>query len=161
MIQLTHLDQAGRPHMVDVGDKAVTTREAMAVGTINMRADTLALLQTRGLPKGDVLSVAQVAGIMAAKETARLIPMCHSLLLSAVDMTFSLDEEQRLVRIYCRVRTTGQTGAEMEALTGVSVAALTIYDMCKAVDKQMVINGIHLLEKTGGKSGDWRWPENE
>lgn len=161
MNRLTHLDEAGRPHMVDVLDKASTAREAVAIGMISMQSETLALLQSGGLPKGDVLSVAQVAGIMAAKETARVIPMCHTLLLSAVDMSFRLDEHQQAVHISCRVATTGQTGAEMEALTAVSVAALTIYDMCKAVDKQMIIGDIHLLRKSGGKSGEWRWLDNE
>lgn len=161
MNQLTHLDEAGRSHMVDVSQKAHTTRIAIAVGMIRMQPETLALLQSGGLPKGDVLSVAQVAGIMAAKETARLIPMCHPLLLSAVDMNFQPDEGQSAVHISCRVSTSGQTGAEMEALTAVSVAALTIYDMCKAVDKQMAIGDIHLQEKSGGKSGEWRWRNHE
>lgn len=161
MNELTHLDEAGRPRMVDVSGKAVTARRAMAVGSIRLQPSTLALLQTGGLPKGDVLAVAQVAGIMAAKEASRLIPMCHNLLLTGVDMGFRCDEQESLVRISCAVRTSGQTGAEMEALTAVSVAALTIYDMCKAVDKTMAIGDIHLLEKSGGKSGDWRWQEDE
>ncbi len=161
MSELTHLDEAGRPRMIDVSGKAVTARRAVAVGTIRLQPATLAMLQAGGLPKGDVLAVAQVAGIMAAKETSRLIPMCHSLLLSGVDMDFQCDDKQSLVRIACVVRTSGQTGAEMEALMAVSVAALTIYDMCKAVDKTMVIGGVRLLEKSGGKSGDWRWQEDE
>jgi cyclic pyranopterin phosphate synthase len=147
--------------MVDISAKASTAREAVAVGRVQMSPATLSLLSAGGLPKGDVLAVAQVAGVMAAKETARLIPMCHQLLLSAVEMQLLPNEQQSAVEIRCRVRTTGQTGAEMEALTAVSVAALTVYDMCKAVDKQMIISEIHLVEKSGGKSGDWRWPEHE
>ncbi|MEK7816854.1 MAG: cyclic pyranopterin monophosphate synthase MoaC [Actinomycetota bacterium] len=150
--RLTHLDDEGRARMVDVGDKPVTERMARAGGRITMAPETLRLLLDRQLPKGDVLSVARVAGIMAAKETANLIPMCHPLDISHVEVDFSTDEDNAAIGIEATVRLTGRTGVEMEALTAVSVAALTIYDMCKAVDKGMVIGEIKLLEKTGGKS---------
>ncbi len=144
--------------MVDVGNKAETRREAIARGKITMQPETLALIQEGGLPKGDVLAVAQVAGIMAAKKTHQLIPMCHPLLLTKVGLTFNPQpaDESGLacVNIEAIVRVNGQTGVEMEALTAVSVAALTIYDMCKAVDKAMRVESVRLVKKTGGKSGD-------
>ncbi|MBC7255505.1 MAG: cyclic pyranopterin monophosphate synthase MoaC [Chloroflexi bacterium] len=154
MPHLTHIDDQGRAHMVDVSAKQPTVREAVAAGEILMRLETLALIQQGGLPKGDVLAVARIAGIMAAKRTAELIPLCHSLPLSAVSVEFAFDEPRSAVRITARVRCTGVTGVEMEALTAVSIAALTIYDMCKAVDRAMRIGNIRLLRKTGGKSGE-------
>ena len=161
---LTHFNESGLPRMVDVGDKPDTAREATAQGAVVMLPETLTLIrqqqetppQAAGpLKKGNVLAVAQVAGIMAAKSTWQLVPMCHPLPLSGVDMNFNLDEAQSCVRIQASVRTTGKTGVEMEALTAVSVAALTIYDMCKAVDKGMRIEGVHLLQKSGGQKGDY------
>jgi len=153
-MQLTHLDEKGRAHMVDVGGKPDTERVAVARGEITMRPETLALIQEGGLPKGDVLAVAQVAGIMAAKRTHELIPMCHPLLLTHVAVEFAPNEEENLIEITATVRTTGKTGVEMEALAAVAVAALTIYDMCKAVDRAMHITNIRLVRKSGGKSGE-------
>lgn len=160
---LTHFDESGRARMVDVSAKAETAREAVATGAVRMRAETLALIREGSIAKGDVLAVAQVAGIMAAKQTPQIIPMCHTLLLTGVDLAFTLEDaatpaDDARVRIAATVRTVGKTGAEMEALTAVSVAALTIYDMCKAVDKAMVIDGVCLLRKSGGKSGDYVRP---
>ena len=179
-MELTHFDEAGRAHMVDVGAKAETAREAVATGVVWMRPATLALIRAGGMAKGDVLAVAQVAGVMAAKQTPQIIPMCHTLLLTGVDIAFDLagdlagdapdasatanggasitaeapDTTRRAqIAIRATVRTVGRTGAEMEALTAVSAAALTIYDMCKAVDRAMEIDAIHLLRKSGGKSG--------
>ena len=161
---LTHFNQSGLPRMVDVGDKPETAREAAAAGAVAMRPETLALLRQQQesppaeagpLRKGNVLAVAQVAGIMAAKATWQIIPMCHPLPLSGVDLDFSLDEARSCVRIQATARTTGKTGVEMEALTAVSVAALTIYDMCKAADKDMRIESVRLLRKSGGRSGDY------
>lgn len=163
-MSFTHFNQSGLPRMVDVGHKPDTAREATAQGAVAMLPETLALIrqqqaappsETNPLKKGNVLAVAQVAGIMAAKSTWQMIPMCHPLPLSGVDMDFSLDEAQHCVRIQATVRTTGKTGVEMEALTAVSVAALTIYDMCKAVDKGMRIESVHLVQKSGGQSGDY------
>lgn len=154
--KLTHLDAQGQAHMVDVGAKAETSREAIATGRVRMRAETLALLRAGDLPKGDVLGTARVAGIMAAKRTSELVPLCHPLLLTKVAVTFRFDEDDPAVEITATVRCQGQTGVEMEALTAVSVAALTIYDMAKAVERGMVISDIRLLEKRGGKSGEWR-----
>jgi cyclic pyranopterin phosphate synthase len=153
-MQLTHLDEKGRARMVDVGDKPDTERVAVAKGEISMRPETLALIQTGGIPKGDVLAVAQVAAIMAAKQTHTLIPMCHPLLLTHVGVEFAPNEVEDLIEITATVRTTGKTGVEMEALTAVTVAALTIYDMCKAVDRAMHITNIRLVRKRGGKSGE-------
>jgi len=150
---LSHIDEKGDARMVDVGGKPVTDRIARAAGSITMAAETMCLLVDRALPKGDVISVARVAGIMAAKETCRLIPMCHPLAIENIKIDFEIVEETPAVNIEATVRVSGKTGVEMEALTAVSVAALTIYDMCKAVDKQMVIGEIRLLEKHGGKSG--------
>lgn len=152
---LSHLDERGAARMVDVSGKAVTAREAVAEGFVTMRAETLALIQEGGLPKGDVLAVARVAGIQAAKRTSELIPMCHPLPISAVAIALDPDGDDRL-RIEATVRTEGRTGVEMEALTAAGVAALTVYDMCKAVDRGMRIEGVRLLEKRGGKSGEWR-----
>ena len=153
-MKLSHLDERGRARMVDVGSKPDTERVAVAKGEIIMRPETLALIQEGGIPKGDVLAVAQVAGVMAAKRVAELIPMCHPLLLTHVQVDFAPDEERSLVEIAATVKTTGKTGVEMEALTAVSVAALTIYDMCKAVDRAMRITNVRLVRKSGGKSGE-------
>lgn len=155
MSPLTHLDDQGQARMVDVGAKAETAREAIAAGRVRMRPETLRLLREGNLPKGDVLGTARVAGIMAAKRAHELIPLCHPLLLTHVALDFTFDEDASAVEITALVRCTGQTGVEMEALTAVSVAALTIYDMAKAVDRGMVIEGVRLLAKRGGKSGEW------
>ena len=153
-MSLTHFDQQGQAHMVDVSGKDVTVREAVAEGVVLMRPDTLALAEG-GAAKGDVLGVARVAGIMATKRTSDLIPLCHPLPLTKVQIEFDLLPERRAVEARCTVKTSGVTGVEMEALTGVSTALLTIYDMCKAVDKGMELGEIHLVEKTGGKSGHY------
>ena len=155
MNKLSHLDARGRARMVDVGEKAVTVREAVATGTVRMNPAVLRLLVTGQMPKGDVLAVARVAGIMAAKKTPELIPLCHPLPISAVNVEFTPQEDTGILAIEARVKVEGKTGVEMEALTTVSVAALTIYDMCKAVDKGMVISDICLRKKTGGKSGTY------
>jgi cyclic pyranopterin phosphate synthase len=155
MSKLTHLDEEGQAAMVDVADKAVTSRSAVAHGEVRMKPSTLQAIQAGNAPKGDVLGAARIAGIMAAKQTPDLIPLCHPLLLSKVTVDFTLDEAESRVVITAVVRCQGQTGVEMEALTAVSVAALTIYDMAKALDKAMVIGNICLVEKQGGKSGDW------
>lgn len=155
MSDLTHFNPEGRARMVDVDQKPVTSRAAIAAGKISMKPETLALIKERGLAKGDVLGVAQVAGIMGAKKTPEIIPMCHPLMLTGVDVSFRIDEAESAVEIQAEVKNSGQTGVEMEALTAVSVTALTIYDMCKAVDKDMVISDICLLKKTGGKSGEY------
>ncbi len=154
--QLTHLDAHGHAAMVDVGGKAVTQRVAVAQGEVRMAPATLAAIRDGTAPKGDVLAAARIAGIMAAKRTPELIPLCHTLLLSRVAVDFEIDEVASRVLITAEVRCQGQTGVEMEALTAVSVAALTIYDMAKALEKGMVIGEIRLLEKRGGKSGDWQ-----
>lgn len=153
--ELTHLDAHGHAAMVDVGDKAETSREAVATGQVHMEAATLAAIRDGDVPKGDVLAAARIAGIMAAKRTPELIPLCHTLLLNKVAVEFEIDEAASCVRITATVRCRGKTGVEMEALTAVSVAALTIYDMAKALEKSMRIDNICLLEKRGGKSGDW------
>ena len=159
MPKLTHLDEKGQARMVDVGHKEETQREAIAQGAIILQPETLALIQSGGLPKGDVLAVARVAGIMAAKKTHELIPLCHPLALTYIDVEFvpqpATDTNSAQVQIRATVRLRGKTGVEMEALTAVSVAALTIYDMCKAVDKTMQIEAVCLLQRTGGKSGDF------
>lgn len=154
MIELNHLDAAGHAHMVDVSAKVETSRQAIAGGEVAMLPATLALIQNGGLPKGDVLAVARVAGIMAAKRTWELIPLCHPLQLSHAALDFNFDERQSLVLIKATIKCIGITGVEMEALTAVSVAALTIYDMCKAVDRGMHLQNIRLLHKSGGKSGE-------
>ena len=155
MAELTHFDEAGGSRMVDVGDKAVTERMARATGVVRMAADTLRLIQDRKLAKGDVLEVARLAGIMGAKRTADLIPLCHPLPLDAVTVAFEFPDDTS-VRIDTQVRVTARTGVEMEALTAVSVAALTIYDMCKSVDRAMTIEAIRLEEKSGGRSGHFQ-----
>jgi cyclic pyranopterin phosphate synthase len=154
--RLTHFDAAGNAAMVDVTDKAVTERSATARARVVMQAATLALIQRGEAKKGDVLGVARLAGIMAAKRTADLIPLCHPLPLSAVSVEFVADETATAVEIAATVRTTGRTGVEMEALTAASVAALTVYDMCKAVDRGMRIEAIRVVHKAGGKSGEFR-----
>ncbi|NVN56470.1 cyclic pyranopterin monophosphate synthase MoaC [bacterium Scap17] len=158
-MSLTHLNARGEAHMVDVADKQETRREARASARISMLPATLALLAEGGLPKGDVLATARIAGIQAAKRTHELIPLCHALMLSKVTVDFTLDSANSCVEIQVLCRLNGRTGVEMEALTAASVAALTLYDMCKAVDKGIVIGDIQLETKTGGKSGDWQRPE--
>jgi len=156
--KLSHLDEKGAARMVDVSAKADTERIATAECYVVMEPATLALIQEGGLPKGDVLAVARIAGIMAAKRTSELIPMCHPLPVTGVTVDLEPAGDDRL-RIVATVKTTGKTGVEMEALTATSVAGLTVYDMCKAVDKAMRVEGVRLLAKRGGKSGDWRAPE--
>ncbi len=156
MTRLTHIDDQGRARMVDVSDKAATTREAVAVGFVRMNPETLALAVSGGGRKGDVRAVAEIAGVMAAKQTSNLIPLCHPLALSKVEV--SVEAAQGGLAVSARVKTTGQTGVEMEALTAVSVACLTIYDMLKAAEKGMVIEAVRLTSKTGGKSGTWTSP---
>ncbi|MCR3921791.1 MAG: cyclic pyranopterin monophosphate synthase MoaC [Firmicutes bacterium] len=156
MNNLTHLNDQGRAKMVDVSVKADTKRVAVASGVVRMRVATLQCIVSGGLEKGDVLAIAQVAGIMAAKQTSHLIPMCHPLFLTAVDIHFVINEKKQQIEIAATVSTTGKTGVEMEALTAVSVTALTIYDMCKAIDKEMIIADVMLLEKSGGKSGHFK-----
>lgn len=158
MSGLTHIDNAGNARMVDVGDKADTARTATAEGWVTMAPETLALIQSGTAKKGDVLAVAQLAGIMGAKRTADLIPLCHPLPLSGVTVTLTADAARNAVRIEATARTTGKTGVEMEALTAVNTAALTVYDMVKAVDRGMTIDGVRLLRKEGGKSGTWVAP---
>jgi len=153
-MELTHLDREGRVHMVDVGDKPDTARIAVAKGEVVMKPETLRLIAEKGMPKGDVLTTAQLAGIMAAKQTPNLIPLCHTLPLTKVEVAFDIDEAASRIEITATVRTRGKTGVEMEALTAVSVAALTIYDMAKAVEKTMRIHNVRLVRKSGGKSGD-------
>ena len=156
MAELTHLDAQGKAQMVDVGGKAESRRVAVAEGRIAMSAEALAAIRDGTVPKGDVLAAARIAGIMAAKKTAELIPLCHPLALDAVTVDF--DIEDGAVRVIASASLTGRTGVEMEALTAASIALLTLYDMAKALDKGMIISGIRLLEKRGGKSGDWKAP---
>ena len=154
----THFDDSGQAHMVDVGDKTVTKREAIAEGRLLCEPETLALIQSGGVKKGDVFSVARLAGIMGAKQTSALIPLCHPLPLSHVSIELWADEEENAVCIRATCRTDGKTGVEMEALTAVSVTALTVYDMVKAVQKDMVIDRVQLVKKSGGKSGTFTNP---
>lgn len=156
--KLSHLDPSGAARMVDVGEKAVTRRTAAAEGRVVMSKEAFGLVRDQALTKGDVLGVAKVAGIQGAKRTAELVPLCHPLPLDHVDVELDLDEQLPGVRVRASVRTDGRTGVEMEALTAVSVACLTVYDMVKAADRSMRIEGIRLLEKTGGRSGDYRAP---
>jgi cyclic pyranopterin phosphate synthase len=155
MADLTHFDQDGRAHMVDVGSKPVTSRRAVAAGQITMAVETVEKIRQGGFGKGDVLAVARLAGIMGAKQTASLIPLCHPLGLDHVALDLALDDDLPGVTITATCQVTGRTGIEMEAMTAVSVAALTIYDMCKAVDRGMQIGAIRLTHKSGGKSGDF------
>ncbi|MGI6128872.1 MAG: cyclic pyranopterin monophosphate synthase MoaC [bacterium] len=152
-MKLTHINHQGEAYMVDVGHKPATRRVAIARGAVRMKARTLELIASGEVPKGDVLATARIAGIMAAKNTPHLIPLCHPLNLSSVEVRLKLNQDKNQVEIEAQVSLSGQTGVEMEALTAASVAALTIYDMCKAVDKDMVIDNIRLVQKTGGKSG--------
>jgi cyclic pyranopterin phosphate synthase len=154
--KLSHIDSEGRATMVDVGNKTPTRREAVARGAVYMKEETLRLITTKKIAKGNVFDTARLAGIMAAKKTCELIPLCHQLNLDNISVDFNVDREKNKVVIDVKVKCTGQTGVEMEALTAASVAALTIYDMCKAVDKGMIIGDIRLMEKRGGKSGDWK-----
>ncbi len=156
MSELTHLDKDGRASMVDVGDKDTTSREAVAEGSVYMAPATLAAIRDGAAPKGDVLSSARIAGIMAAKRTPDLIPLCHPLPLTKIAIDFQIDEAESRVIITSTVRCRGRTGVEMEALTAVGVAALTIYDMAKALEKTMSIGNVQLLQKSGGRSGDWQ-----
>lgn len=153
---LTHIGASGEAHMVDVGDKRATSRTAIAEGTVIMKPETLATILSGNAKKGDVLATARIAGIMAAKKTHELVPLCHPLLLTKVTVDIEPDDSLPGLKVTALARVNGQTGVEMEALTAASVTCLTIYDMAKAVDKGMVITGIRLLEKTGGKSGTWR-----
>ena len=157
MSGLTHLDEQGKARMVDVGGKAETQRVAVASGRITMSPAALAAIRDGTVPKGDVLATARIAGIMAAKKTAELVPMCHPLPIDAVNLDFAF--EDAAIRATATVSLTGKTGVEMEAITAVSIALLTIYDMAKALDKAMVIEGVRLLAKSGGKSGEWTAPE--
>ncbi|WP_211444997.1 cyclic pyranopterin monophosphate synthase MoaC [Collimonas humicola] len=152
---LTHFDSSGQAHMVDVGSKADTHRIAVASGCIRMKAETLALIQSGTAKKGDVLGIARIAAIMATKRTSDLIPLCHPLALTRVTVDFSIDEANASVTCNTQAETVGKTGVEMEALTAVQIGLLTIYDMCKAVDRGMVITDVRVMEKHGGKSGDW------
>lgn len=155
MSDFSHFNDSGRAKMVDVSEKAETARVAVAAGRVLVNADTFGLIKSGGIKKGDVLSVSQVAGIMGAKKTPDIIPMCHPIMISGVDIDFKLNEEDLAVEITATAKCTGATGVEMEALTAVSVAALTVYDMCKAVQRDMVISDIRLLKKSGGKSGEF------
>ena len=155
MEKLTHIDEQGNAVMVDVSGKDVTVREASAEGTIIVGAEILRLIRENGVAKGDVLAAARIAGIMACKKTSDIIPLCHPLFLTKASVDFEILEEKQAVKAVCTVRCEGKTGVEMEALTGVSAALLTIYDMCKAVSKEMVIGEIHLVKKSGGRSGEF------
>lgn len=157
MGEFSHFNEEGRAKMVDVGGKDVTRRTAAAAGRVLVNKECFDLIKSGGLKKGDVLGTAQIAGIMGAKKTPDLIPMCHPIMINGADITFHLNEEDLAVEIRSTVKCSGVTGVEMEALTAVSLAALTVYDMCKAVQKDMVIDNIHLLSKSGGKSGDFVW----
>ena len=156
MSELTHFDESGQARMVDVGEKPVTDRKAVARGRIRMRGETLQLIVGGDVKKGDVLGVARLSGIMAAKRTSELIPLCHPLRLTSVNIDFTPDTDKSEIAIIATIQASDRTGVEMEALVAVSTAALTIYDMCKSYDRGMTIDGIRLLEKTGGKSGDYR-----
>ena len=156
-MEFTHFDDKGNAYMVDVSGKDVTHRVAVAEGTIAVSREVMDAVLGHKVKKGDVMTVAQVAGIMGTKRTSDLIPMCHPLSLTNAAVTFEIDEEACEIKAICRAVTEGKTGVEMEALTGVSVALLTIYDMCKAIDKRMVIREVHLVEKSGGKSGEFRF----
>ncbi len=156
-MELTHLDKNGNAVMVDVSEKEVTHRTAIACGKILVSQEILASIKENTNKKGDVLAVARVAGIMAAKRTSELIPLCHLLMLTKCTVDFTINEEENYIEASCTVKTDGKTGVEMEALTGVQIALLTIYDMCKAIDKKMVITDVYLLSKSGGKSGEFTW----
>ncbi|CAA9891205.1 molybdopterin biosynthesis, protein C [Candidatus Methylobacter favarea] len=161
MTELTHFNQAGEAHMVDVGGKAVSQRTAIAEGYIEMQPATLRLTMEGGHKKGDVLAIARIAGIMAGKKTADLIPLCHPLPLTHIEISLSAEPEKSRIRCQSTVKTSGQTGVEMEALNATQIALLTIYDMCKAADRGMVIQSVQVLEKQGGKSGHWQRNRSE
>lgn len=152
-MDLTHINEQGRAKMVDVSSKEETLREAAAYGCVYMKSETLQRIKEGTIKKGDVLSVAQVAGIMASKKTSDIIPMCHPIMISGCDINFNLNFDENKVEITSTVKTTGQTGVEMEALTAVAAAGLTIYDMCKAIDREMIVSDVMLMKKSGGKSG--------
>ena len=152
-MEFTHINEEGRAKMVDVSEKIDTAREAIAIGSVSMKRETLERIKEGTISKGDVLAVAQVGGIMGAKNTPQIIPMCHPIMISGCDISFKIDFENNKIEITATTKTMGKTGIEMEALTAVSTAALTIYDMCKAIDREMVINNIMLVKKSGGKSG--------
>jgi len=152
-MEFTHINEEGRAKMVDVSEKVDTVREAVAIGSVSMKRETLERIKEGTISKGDVLAVAQVGGIMGAKNTPQIIPMCHPIMISGCDISFRIDFENTKIEITATTKTVGKTGIEMEALTAVSTAALTIYDMCKSVDREMVINNITLVKKSGGKSG--------
>lgn len=152
-MEITHINEEGRAKMVDVSEKADTVREAVAIGYVSMKRETLERIKEGTISKGDVLSVAQVGGIMGAKSTPQIVPMCHPIMISGCNINFKMDFDNKRIQITATTKTVGKTGIEMEALTAVSTAALTIYDMCKAIDRGMVINNIMLIKKTGGKSG--------
>ena len=156
-MEFTHFDDKGNAYMVDVSGKEVTHRVAVAEGTITVSREVMDAIEGRKVKKGDVLTVAQVAGIMGTKRTSELIPMCHPLALTNAAVTFEVDSEACEIKAICRAVTDGKTGVEMEALTGVTTALLTIYDMCKAIDKRMVVRDVHLVEKSGGKSGEFQF----
>ena len=156
-MEFTHLDKEGNAIMVDVSEKEVTHRTATACGKIIVGQEIIESIKENTNKKGDVLAVARVAGIMAAKRTSELIPLCHLLMLTKCTIDFTINEEEKYIEAICTVKTDGKTGVEMEALTGVQIALLTIYDMCKAIDKKMVITDVHLLAKSGGKSGEFTW----
>ena len=155
-MRLSHLDKQGKARMVDVSEKTPTEREAVAKGSVSMKPATIKLIKDGAVPKGDVIAAARIAGIMAAKKTAELIPLCHPLAITSVTVDMTIHEKKSRMDIVAKVKTVGQTGVEMEALTAVSVAALTVYDMCKAVDKEMTISSVMLMEKRGGRSGEFR-----
>lgn len=154
-MEFTHFDSDGNAWMVDVSEKDVTCREALACGDISMSEECYEKVKEGRMKKGDVLGVARIAGIMGAKKTSDLIPLCHNLNLTGLEVRFETKDDRHVIRAFCKARTTGKTGVEMEALTGVQIALLTIYDMCKAVDRAMVISNVHLVRKSGGKSGDF------
>jgi cyclic pyranopterin phosphate synthase len=157
--KLTHLDEKGKAKMVDVSKKDLTEREAVAVGRVKVSSETLDLIREGNVPKGDVLTVSRLAGVMAAKKTHELIPLCHPLKITHVDVEISLNFEESAVEIRSNVKAVDRTGVEMEALTAVIISALTIYDMCKAIDKRMIIEGVHLEKKSGGRSGEFLWED--
>ncbi len=155
-MDFTHFDEKGNAKMVDISEKPVTSRTATAIGCVHMKAETIRLIKDGIISKGDVLGVARLAGIMAAKKVSELIPLCHTINLSSITIDFQIDDENKLIKIKTTALSTGQTGVEMEALIAASIAALTIYDMCKATDKEIIIRDIMLLEKSGGRSGVFR-----
>lgn len=159
-MEFTHFDEKGNAIMVDVSEKNVTSRSACAVGCIQVNREIMEKIIQNDIQKGDVLGVARIAGIMATKKTSDLIPLCHPLMINKVTLDFKMDQEKNQIYAYCTVKCNGKTGVEMEALTGVNVCLLTIYDMCKAVSKNMEIRNVHLVSKSGGKSGEFLWKES-